>query len=170
VSFATRGVVASAAVLALSYAALTACSAGPVEIDAPDLADADAAACERFVDDLPETLAGEDRRETSGDTAYGAAWGDPAIVVTCGVDEPADFDDTATCVQVDSAGWFVPDDVLEAASNGDQDVDVTATELNHRPRVELRLPADYRPDGFTNATGALTKLIERDLEKTSRCK
>jgi hypothetical protein len=168
VSLATRGVVASAA---LSLAVVMAgCSPGPVTLDAPDLSDADAAACRQLVDDLPETLAGQERRETSGDTEYGAAWGDPAIVVTCGVGEPADLDDTSTCVQVDSAGWFVPDDVLAAASDGDQDVDVTATELNYRPRVELQLPADYRPDGFGNATGALSKVIARDLEKTGRCR
>jgi hypothetical protein len=46
---------------------------------------------------------------------------------------------------------------------------VTATEVNHRPRVELRLPADYRPDGVGNATGALSKVIERELENVGGC-
>ncbi|WP_275742917.1 DUF3515 domain-containing protein [Nocardioides sp. YIM 152315] len=153
----------------MAVALVAGCSAGPVEIDAPDLSSADAATCRSLVDDLPETLAGQERRETSGDTAYGAAWGDPAIVVTCGVAEPADFTAGASCVRVDDASWFVPDDVMAAAADGDQDVDVTATELNHHPRVELRLPSDYRPDGFGNAIGALAKVIARDLDEVDGC-
>ena len=129
----------------------------------------DGAVC-HLVAELPDSLAGQERRETTGDTAYGAAWGDPAIVVTCGVGEPAGYDLGASCVQVDDAGWYVPDEVLAAAAEGDEDVDVTATELNYRPRVELRLPADYRPDGFGNAIGALTQVISREFERTGRCR
>ncbi|MFC7493439.1 MULTISPECIES: DUF3515 domain-containing protein [unclassified Nocardioides] len=162
--FAARGVVVCAVA-----ALLAGCSAGPVEIDAPDLSSSDADACRRLVDSLPETLAGQERRETTGDSAYGAAWGDPAIIVTCGVGEPADLTAGANCVEVDDAAWFVPEDVMAAASEGDQDVDVTATEVNHRPRIELRLPSDYRPDGFGNATGALTKVISRELERVGGC-
>ena len=160
-SLATRGVLVCAAL-----ALLAGCSQGPVEIDAPEMSASDAQACRSLVEQLPDTLAGQDRRETSGDTAYGAAWGDPAIVVICGVPQPADFDRGAACVQVNDAGWFVPDDILAA----DEDVDVVATELNYRPRVELRLPADYRPDGFGNAIGALTQVIAGELEKTFRCR
>jgi hypothetical protein len=144
---------------------LTGCSGDPVEIGAPELDAPAAQACRDLVDDLPDTLAGKGRRDVTGDTEYGAAWGDPAIVMTCGVGEPDGFTDTATCVQVDSTGWFVPDEVLE----GDESMDVTTTELNYRPRVELVVPGEYRPEGFTNSIGALAKLIERDLVKTGRC-
>ncbi|QWF23959.1 DUF3515 domain-containing protein [Nocardioides sp. LMS-CY] len=164
-SLLARGVVVCAAVT------LTAgCSSGPVEIDAPELSGSAAADCRRLVAELPDSLAGQERRDTTGDTAYGAAWGDPAIVVTCGVEEPAGYDLGASCVQVDDAGWYVPDEVLAAAAEGDEDVDVTATELNYRPRVELQLPADYRPDGFGNAIGALTQVISREFERTGRCR
>jgi hypothetical protein len=160
-----RGVVVCAALALLT----TACSAGPVEIHAPDLTSADAAACRRLVRDLPDTLAGQHRRDTTGDTAYGAAWGDPAIVVRCGVGSPTGLAPGATCVQVDHAGWFVPDEVMDKASKGDQDVDVTTTEINYRPRVELHLPGRYRPDGFGNSIGALTTVIARDLRRVGTC-
>jgi hypothetical protein len=163
-SLRTRGVVACAALLAL-----TGCSAGPVEIDAPEMSAADARACRDLVADLPDTMAGQERRDLTGDTAYGAAWGDPAIVLTCGVGQPDDFTDTSTCVQVDRAGWFVPDDVIAAMFDHDQSVDVPMTEMNFRPRVHVLLPAEYRPDGFTNTTAELAPIIGRDLERAGRC-
>jgi len=162
VSLRTWGVVACAPLVWT-----TGCSTGPVELVSPELSGPEAAACARFVAALPDTLAGQERRETSGDDEYAAAWGDPAIVVTCGVGAPVGLTDTSTCVEVDSTGWFVPDEVL---NDDEETLDVTATELNHRPRVELSLPGDYRPDGFLNATGALAGVVEQTLEQSSACR
>lgn len=142
------------------------CGGAAPEIDAPDLSAADASACRDLVDALPDTLAGHDRVDATGDTAYGAAWGDPAIVLTCGVGVPADFTDTSTCVQVNRTGWFVPDDVLLA---DDQSLDVTTTEMLHRPRVQLFVPGEYRPDGFANATGEIGGVIAETLRRTGHC-
>lgn len=158
----TRGVVACAAVLLA-----TACSSDPSPIDAGDLSAGDAAACRALVDALPDTLADHERVDVTGDTAYGAAWGDPAIVLTCGVGRPAGLTDTSTCVNKDRTGWFVPDDVL---LSDDQTLDVTATEMNYRPRVELFVPGEYRPDGFTNSIGAVGSLIEQQLRRTGSCR
>jgi len=163
VSARTRGVVACALLLAIT----TGCSSDPPEIDAPDLSAADAAACRDLVDALPDTLAGQDRVDVTGDTSYGAAWGDPAIVLTCGVGEPADLTDTSTCVQMDTTGWYVPDTVL---LSDDETLDVTTTELNYRPRVELLVPGGYRPEGFTNSIGAIGKLVQQHLTKAGRCR
>ncbi|WP_395658379.1 DUF3515 domain-containing protein [Nocardioides sp.] len=161
-SLRTRGVVASALVLLA-----TGCGGpDPVRIDAPDLSSEDAAACRDLVAALPDSLAGQDRVDVTGDTAYGAAWGDPAIVLTCGVGAPAGFTDSSTCVQVGGTGWFVPDDVLLSDDDG---LDVTTTELNHRPRVELFVPGGYRPEGFTNSIGAIGPLVEQHLRRTGRC-
>lgn len=161
-SLGRRGAVASCALLLVAAG----CSSEPPTIDAPDLAAADAAACRSLVDALPDTLDGRDRVDVTGDTAYGAAWGDPAIVLTCGVGEPSGFTDTSTCVEVDRTGWFVPDDVL---LSDDESLDVTTTELNHRPRVQLFVPGGYRPEGFTNSVAAVGEVIEQTLERTGRC-
>jgi hypothetical protein len=143
---------------------------GPVRIDAPQLSAADARACRELVADLPDTMAGHERREVTGDTEYGAAWGDPAIVLTCGVGVPSDFTDASTCVQVGRAGWFVPDSVIgKAVDEDDTSVDVPTTEMNYRPRVHVLVPGEYRPEGFTNTVGALTKIVERDLRRVGRC-
>jgi Protein of unknown function (DUF3515) len=161
VSLRTRGAVAC--VLALLAAG---CSSDPPQIDAPDLSAADAEACRSLVDALPETLDGHARVDATGDTAYGAAWGDPAIVLTCGVGRPLDFNDSSTCVAVNSAGWYVPDEIL---LSDDQTLDVTTTEMNHRPRVQLVVPGDYRPDGFTNSIGRLATVIAGTLPRTGHC-
>jgi hypothetical protein len=145
------------------------CSAGPVEIDAPRLSAADARACRDLVAALPRTLAGQPRRDLSGDTAYGAAWGDPAIVLTCGWGVPSGFGEASTCIQVDRTGWYVPDEVIDEMLRDNQDVDVAMTEMNYRPRVHVLLPADYRPDGFTNTTAALADVIAAHLQRVGRC-
>jgi hypothetical protein len=148
---------------------LAGCGDSPPEIHSPELSTADAQACRDFVAALPDTLAGEDSVEVTGDTEYGAAWGDPAIVLTCGVGKPADFTDSSSCIEIDDAGWYVPDQVFADMFDGDETTDVPTTELNHRPRIHVLIPGEYRPDGFPNVAGALTKLIDRDLEKVGSC-
>jgi hypothetical protein len=163
VSRRTRGVVACA----LGALLLTGCSAGPVEIDSPELSARDEAACRELVADLPDTVAGQQARETSPPDAVVAAWGDPAIVLTCGVDQPSDFTDTSTCVQADGVGWYVPDAVL---LSDDESLDVTMTAVGYRPRVQVVLPGDYRPEGFAAAAATLGRIVDRDLEKVARCR
>ncbi|MGY2704267.1 DUF3515 domain-containing protein [Nocardioides sp. HB32] len=160
-SLRTRGVVACALVLLA-----TGCDDSSPEIDAPDLSAADASACRDLVAALPKTLAGHDEVDVTGDAGYGAAWGDPAIVLTCGVGRPGGFTDTSTCLQVDSTGWFVPD---IGRVTDDQALDVTTTELNYRPRVQLLVPGEYRPDGFTNAVGEIGAVIAQTLRRTGHC-
>ena len=63
---------------------LTACG-GPVEVDVPEVDGEDAAACEAFADGLPDTLADEERVDIEPTDAPAGAYGDPPIVVTCGV-------------------------------------------------------------------------------------
>ena len=165
-----RGAVASGAAAVVTSLLVAGCSAGPVSVRAPQLGAADARACSRLVDDLPDELAGQQRREVTDDSGHTAAWGDPAIVLTCGVGAPSGLNDTSTCVEVNRTGWYVPDEVFGDLMSGRDKTDVTTVELNHRPRVRVELPGAYRPDGFPNTTAALAPLIERDLRKVGRCR
>jgi hypothetical protein len=140
------------------------CSAGPVEIDAPELSAADSTACEQFVADLPETVAGQDPRELSDDTAYGAAWGDPAIVVTCGVEVPEEFDQFSACTEVSGVGWFVPPEQEE-----DQDADVLLTAVGYSPRVSLLVPADRRGADSADALVTVSEIVKKDLTLEDDC-
>ena len=159
----SRGVVLSAA--ALLAALLSGCAADPVAVDAPDLSASDAASCRDLVDALPEEVDGHEWREVSG--GPGVAWGEPAIVLTCGVPRSTGFTDTATCIEVNGTGWFVPDDVL---LSDDQTLDVTMTAVGVRPRVEVFLPGGYRPDGFPNTAGAIGEVVADRLEEVRSCR
>lgn len=58
---------------------------GPVKAPAP----ADNAACAPLMDSLPDELLDLQSREVTPDDDQVQAWGDPAIVLRCGVDRPA---------------------------------------------------------------------------------
>ena len=60
---------------------------------APPQAAAQAAACNKVLEQLPVQLGALQPRvvHTHPDTPYVVAWGDPAVVLTCGVDRPKDL-------------------------------------------------------------------------------
>ena len=155
-----RGVVASAAVCAL----LGACSPGKVEIDDHDLSAADRATCEALVEDLPDAVGGEPRRPVDPDGGPGAAWGDPAYVLTCGVPEPADYEATAECSEIKGVGWYVTDDQLS-----DLRVDVTPIALSLKPYVEVLVPTRYRTDGIDQALADLAPVLKEHLTTGLSC-
>ncbi|MDT0202900.1 DUF3515 family protein [Nocardioides sp. AE5] len=124
--------------------ALTSCSS-TVEIDSPDADPETRAACESFLADLPDPLLGEPGVEVSPDDALGRAWGDPPIVVTCGVGVPDGFTEFALCDEVNGIGWYVPDSAVADLDGGDGGGDVVLTVITHAPRIEVQLPAAHRP-------------------------
>lgn len=142
---------------------LTACG-GPVEIDVPELSGADRATCEAFADDLPDSLAEQERVDIEPEDAPAAAYGDPAIVVRCGVPTPEGFDVTASCETADGVGYFIPDEQYV-----DQGLDLTLTAAGYRPRVEIRIPADYRPNAGPAAMSVLAPLIKEHLTLVDAC-
>jgi hypothetical protein len=151
-------------VSALACLLLAACSPGKVPIEEQDLSEADRATCEALVDDLPDTLAGELRRSTDPDDALGAAWGDPAYVLTCGVPEPADYAPTAECSVIKGIGWYVADDQLS-----DSRVDATPIALSRTPYVELLVPSRYRTDGIDRALAELAPVLKEHLAEGLSC-
>lgn len=65
----------------------------PVTASAPPHAAADAASCTKVLEQLPVTLGKLAPRvvHTTPDTPYVVAWGDPPVVLRCGVDRPKDL-------------------------------------------------------------------------------
>lgn len=114
------------------------------KVDVPDVPDvkvsaADREACRTLIAALPRSVSGQKERETTGNP-LGAAWGDPAIVLRCGVGPPADYDPLVGCQTVNGLDWYVPADGMN-----DQDKEVVLTTYGREPAVEVRLPAEYRP-------------------------
>lgn len=155
---------AAALVSMVAGTVLLAACGGPVEIDVPELSKADAQACDSFADALPDALVEQARDEIEPSDAPAAAYGDPAIVVRCGVPEPKGFDLTASCERADGVGYYIPDEQYV-----DQQLDVTITTAGYEPRVEILVPADYRPGGVADAMAALAPLVKQHLTLVEPC-
>jgi hypothetical protein len=144
--------------------ALAGCADGPVSIPTTDAGRAAAAVCEQFLADLPSVLAGERKRALARNGALGAAWGDPAIVLTCGGELPDDFDRFSQCVEANGVGWFVPDDAEK-----DQEATAVLTAAGYRPVVQVRVPGDYRPEGVASVMAGLADPVEEHLKLVEPC-
>ncbi|XVX19233.1 DUF3515 family protein [Actinomycetota bacterium] len=108
--------------------ALSACGSG-VEATAPP--HADSAACAKAAAAWPETVAGQERRETSAGSDSVAAWGDPAIIARCGVS--AIGPTTEQCVDVSGVQW-----VARQLDDG-----VQLVTFGRDPAIEVLVPKDY---------------------------
>jgi uncharacterized protein DUF3515 len=138
------------------------CTAGAVDVARTDPGD-DAAACERLVDALPQTLADQERRDVDDAAATtAAAWGDPPIVLRCGVGEPASFDALSSCQITNGVAWYIPDEQITGRA-----VDITMTTIGREPGVEVRIPADYFPPAATMVD--LAAPLKEHTEKVERC-
>ncbi len=141
---------------------LAACGGDTVEVRGTGVTGAQRTACEELVADLPDRVADQGRRDTGG-SRTGAAWGDPPIVLRCGVGTPATVGLTSQCQVADGLGWYVP-----LAGMNDQSTDVVMTTIERRPRVEVTLPARYRPP--VAAMVDLTKAIKAHTRLVARCR
>lgn len=158
------GSLASRSVVVCLLVTLPGCGAGTVSIEEHPLSSADAAICADVIAAVPDTLAGLPRRPTSPDDAPGAAWGDPAYVLTCGVPKPDDYARDAPCSDFGGIGWFIPDDQI---SNLRVDADLTA--LTHSPFVGLRVPSRYRTRGVDLALTELAPILSAHLRAGEPC-
>ena len=149
----------------LAAGVLTGCERGDVRIDSPTPGARDRAVCERILAALPDTLAGEERRPVTPGDALGAAWGDPPIVLTCGAEKPAEFDEFATCVEANGVDWFVPAEQVE-----DDSREATFSTAGYRPIVRLVVPPDHRPEGGAAALAELAKPLRKRLENVQPCR
>ena len=103
--------VAIAAVLVLSrIAAISSATLGPVTLVGVDQPDASGTACQTLMKALPDTVNDLSRRETVGDATASRAWGDPAVILRCGVAPPDDLDCTVAITNVNNVWWYQQSD------------------------------------------------------------
>ena len=103
----------------------------PVVVDTPDVTPAADLACPVLMGQLPLELAGETSRLVDSDSLYAYAWGDPAVVLVCGVDPPAGYGLGAATIVVSGVEWFV--------DTTDPDV-VVWTTVDRNVPVQVRVP------------------------------
>ena len=79
----------------------------PAPSDVPAVSPTDARACRALLDGLPDEIdPGVTRRTVEGDPGRTAAWGDPPVVLRCGV---AESDRPEEPAQVNGVLWSVRD-------------------------------------------------------------
>ncbi|WP_326596348.1 DUF3515 domain-containing protein [Streptomyces sp. NBC_01803] len=134
---------APAAIAALL--ALAACTSGAddPEVTEPSPTGEAAGACRELADALPERVDGEERGSAADGMEFAATWGDPAIVLRCGVSRPAlmtpgseTYDPLAEVVDVNGVSWL-----LEEEPDGKR-----FTTTGRLVFVEMTVPDAYAPE------------------------
>ena len=120
----------------------------PVEVP-PVTPEADAS-CPALMGTLPLELGGEASRRVQSDSPYAYAWGDPAVVLLCGVDRPAGVVVGVSAIQINGVQWYV--------DTSDPDTTVWTT-VDRPVYVQISLPASVDSAPVT----ALTPQIAQTL-------
>ena len=121
-----------------------------VDVQTPPVtADADRL-CPQLVKALPPLLVGEQARKVRSDSPYVRAWGDPAVVLVCGVARPAKFVVGASIIQIDQVQWFV--------DTSDPDT-VVWTAVDRPVYVQVRVPSSTDSASVTELTGTISKVL-----------
>jgi hypothetical protein len=129
---------------------LGAACGGPVAVDAPDLTVPEQRTCSELIAALPESVDGAEQRDVEPARGPTAAWGDPAIVLRCGVETPEGFDDYATCHETNGVGWFIPEEQMTGSPEP-----ITMTTIGRDVSIEVSLPVEHFPPA-----GAMVDLAE----------
>ncbi|MCX5051312.1 MULTISPECIES: DUF3515 domain-containing protein [unclassified Streptomyces] len=96
--------------------------------------------CQNLDKMLPSKVDGQDRRDPEPASALTAGWGDPAIILRCGVERPARMNDPeADGVEVDGVGWL-----LQKRDDGS----FRFTTTLRTAYVEVTIPKDRTGDGM----------------------
>lgn len=122
-----------AAWLAFSGVLLVGCAA-PVAVPTSEPPDP---ACVEVVGNLPDRVSNQERRTVEPDNGTTAAWGDPPVVVRCGVAEPEALQPDSPLTEINGVTWFA-----EERSKG-----YVFTSVGMGPRVEVTVPDAYAPEG-----------------------
>ncbi|MFJ2741369.1 DUF3515 domain-containing protein [Streptomyces sp. NPDC087440] len=147
----------AAAAILLSAAVACAPSDGSAAVAVPS-PDAEVAGyCTALHKELPAKVMDDvARRGASPDSPYTAAWGDPAIVLRCGIERPAEvMDPKNDGVEVNGVGWVVDD-------RGDDGLRFLSR--YREAYVELLVPASYHADASILVDFA--KPVEKSIPKT----
>jgi hypothetical protein len=131
-----------------AFLLISGCGGGSIDVSPPSPEASAAAACETLAASLPDTVQDGERRETSPESDLTAAWGDPAVVLRCGVSSPAAYEPTAELVEVNGVEWF-PEELERG---------YRFTTFGRSAFVEVTVPDRYRPE--VNALVDLAAAVE----------
>ena len=124
---------AAAAALAALVGGCSAAVEAPIPSPLPPGADY---LCAAFKGALPDEVLGQTTTATKPTSSFATAWGNPAIVVRCGVPEPDALIPTSQLLTVDGVDWLP-----EQLTSG-----YLFTTTGRTVNVEVSVPAAYAPE------------------------
>ena len=134
------------AALAVPLLLLVGCSEPPaVEVTPADVTIDARAFCQHLDVLLPSKVDDQRTIPTTPGSRYTAAWGDPAVVMRCGVSRPAGLTRTSEVIEVNGVDWFLVE----------TDDAYVFTTVNRAANVEVSVP---RSVPRTEATAPLVDL------------
>lgn len=122
----------------------------PLAVEVPAVTPAAEEHCPAVMGTLPLELAGEQSRPVESDSPFAYAWGEPPVVLVCGVDRPAGWVVSAAAIQINGVQWYV--------DTSDRDTTVWTT-VDRPVYVEIRLPATVDSAPVTALTAALAQAL-----------
>jgi hypothetical protein len=111
---------------------LTGC-AGSVDVDEYPTVKGTEVDCRALLADVPRSVAGQENADVPGQVA--AAWGDPAIILRCGVEKPDALTPSSPCFEVSDVGWLA-----ETTADG-----YLFTTIGRAFHVSVEVPKAYDP-------------------------
>lgn len=122
-----------------------------------------ASQCAALVAAVPGTVAGQESRAVSPPDTYVAAWGDPAIVLRCGLPAPAALRPSSQCFVVDGIGWLVTQDGHQVDPRRVLPGTVEFTTIGRSAYVQVTVPEGDQP-----AADALVDLAATVMRHTTQ--
>jgi hypothetical protein len=108
------------------------------------------ASCPTLMKTLPLELSGEQSRRVKSDSPYAYAWGDPAVVLICGVDRPAGYVVGVSSIQINGVQFYVDT----------TDPDTTVWTTVDRPvYVQISLPSSVDSAPVTALTPQIAQAL-----------
>jgi hypothetical protein len=140
--------------------ALTGCGR-QVAVEPPQQAPA---ICSDLVAGLPETVDGAGRRPTTPASPATAAWGEPPIVVRCGVARPAALTSTSVLLEVEGIGWLPEPLAAGTLFTAVEFPDSEPGQASVLPFLEVAIPQEYQSPGGIIADISAAITTDRSVE------
>jgi hypothetical protein len=126
----------------------------PLPVPVPPVTPETEEPCSAVMAALPLELNGEPSRPVQSESLFAYAWGEPPVVLVCGVDRPAGYVAGVSAIQINGVQWYVDTD----------DPETTVWTTVDRPvYVEVQLPAavDSAPvTALSTVIGAALPYVE----------
>ena len=121
-----------------------------LHVDAPIPDPTADAPCTSLFQQLPVQLEGDDPRIVQSASPYVRAWGDPPVVLVCGVAKPAGFTADAGLIQINGVAWYVDTSAKDT---------VVWTAVDRAVYVQVQVPASADSASVTDLTAPIVNAL-----------